>query len=53
MGMFAVGLFTGTFLFKAIEFVLIIAVAVAGVLVGKMLRTRKDNKNVRKETDNE
>lgn len=45
---------TETLIFKTVEFIVIIGVAVAGVFVGKALRDLKDKKNVqRKEANNE
>ncbi len=36
-----------------VKFIVIVGVAVAGVFVGKALRTMKDNKTQRKEAGNE
>ncbi len=45
---------TGTLIFKTVEFIIIIGVAVAGVFVGKALRDFMDKKNgQRKEANNE
>ena len=40
--------FCQMFLFYAVEFACIVAVAVAGIFVGKKLRDRKDKKNAEK-----
>lgn len=42
-------MFISTLIFNVVKFVAIVAVAVAGVFVGKALRERKDRKNSQKE----
>lgn len=45
---------TQTLIFTIIKFIVIVAVAVAGIFTGKALRDRKDKKDSqRKETKNE